>query len=186
MPPHFISEPVNPALQNTLFYTMSTIAQTLSGAMGLLGAIVLFALQGTTRGIERAAKRLLDVPHLGSAGLAMRHLYARRNFHELARQFGELLERETSLETNLHALEHHTTLSWELRHDLMLRTSFMRALTLSGVVIGLSLIACGLAEPLSAHQALGRAVLATAIIGALMCLVLYGVLLRVMLRTRDA
>ena len=37
---------------------MSTIAQTLSGAMGLLGAIVLFALQATSRSIERAAKRL--------------------------------------------------------------------------------------------------------------------------------
>ena len=35
---------MNVDLESTLFYTMSTIAQTLSGSMGLLGAIVLFAL----------------------------------------------------------------------------------------------------------------------------------------------
>ena len=35
---------MNVDLESTLFYTMSTIAQTLSGSMGLLGAIVLFVL----------------------------------------------------------------------------------------------------------------------------------------------
>ena len=35
---------MNVDLESTLFYTMSTIAQTLSGSMGLLGAIVLIYL----------------------------------------------------------------------------------------------------------------------------------------------
>ena len=35
---------MNVDLESTLFYTMSTIAQTLSGSMGLLGAIVLAAI----------------------------------------------------------------------------------------------------------------------------------------------
>ena len=51
---------------------MSTIAQTLSGAMGLLGAIVLFALQETSRSVERAAHALADVPHEGESALYLR------------------------------------------------------------------------------------------------------------------
>ena len=66
---------------------------------------------------------------------------------------------------------------------MMLRDSFRRALFTSGVVIAVSLIACGLAPQLAESATLGRLVLATAIAGALGCLVLYGVLLRVMLGT---
>ena len=174
---------MNIALQTTLFYTMSTIAQTLSGAMGLLGAIVLFALQGTARSIERAAKRMLEIPHRSTSTVYLRHLVARRHYHELARRYGELLEPGASSEMSLDLLEHHSTLTWELEHDSMLRTSFRRALFASGAVISASLVACALAPALSARLALGQAVLGAATLGALGCLMLYGVLLRVMLST---
>ena len=54
---------VDSHLESTLYYTMSTVAQTLAGAIGLLGAIVLFTLlttagtldaQTTTKDIGRA------------------------------------------------------------------------------------------------------------------------------------
>lgn len=162
---------------------MSTIAQTLSGAMGLLGAIVLFALQATTRSIERAAKRMLEVPHESTSKMYLRHLFTRRSFRELARRYGEHLEPNRNTETNLYLLEHHSTLTWLLDHDTLLRTSFSRALVASGAVISVSLIACALAPQLAARAALGHAVLVVVTLGALGCLVLYGMLLRLMLST---
>lgn len=172
---------VNTTLQNTLFYTMSTIAQTLSGAMGLLGAIVLFALQGTARSIERAAKRILQVPHESSSKIYLRHLFARKSFHELARRYAEHLESPKSTETNLYLLEHYSTLTWLLDHDTMLRNSFSRALLASGVVISVSLVATALAPQLAERAAIGHAVLIVVTLGAVGCLFLYGMLLRLML-----
>jgi hypothetical protein len=170
-------------LQTTIFYTMSTIAQTLSGAMGLLGAIVLFALQATERSIERAAKRMLEVPHESSSEIYLRHLFTRRSFHELARRYSEHLESKTDPETNLYLLEHYTTLTWLLDHDKLLRDSFSRALIASGVVIAVALIGCAVTPQLSANRNVGHLVLGAIVAGALGCLLLYGILLRLMLST---
>ena len=65
----------------------------------------------------------------------------------------------------------------------MLRTSFWRALVASGIVISISLVACGLAPQLASRAMLGQTVLAAITVGALGCLLLYGILLRVMLST---
>jgi hypothetical protein len=43
-------------VNNTLYYTLSTIAQTLSGAFALMAAFVVFKLQFTTRQIADAAR----------------------------------------------------------------------------------------------------------------------------------
>ena len=173
---------MNPSLQSALFYSMSTIAQTLSGAMGLLGAIVLFALQATARSIERAATKLMEVPHQSMSPLYLSHLLNRRSFHELARHYSESLSGASS-ETSSEALVHFSTLSWELDHDSALRRSFWTALRASGVVITYSLI-CGALGPQLAENALyGKVALAVGVAGAVGCLGLYGVLLRVMLRS---
>jgi hypothetical protein len=172
---------VDSTLRDTLYYTTSTIAQTLSGAMGLLGAIVLFALQGNARSIERAAKRLIQVPHESSSKVYLRHLFTRRSFHEIARRYSEHLEVTRHTETNLYLLEHYTTLSWMLEHDSMLRRSFSRALIASGAVISISLVTCALAPQMAARPPVGRALLVAVTVGAVGCLALYGLLLRVML-----
>lgn len=174
---------MNPNLQSALFYSMSTIAQTLSGAMGLLGAIVLFALQESSRSIEKAARNLTAVPHASMSSLYLRHLLTRRSFHELARHYGETLAPGASMQTSSEALVHFSTLTWELDHDHALRRSFWRALVASGVVIAYALITCGLAPELSANARVGQVVLGLGTVGAVGCLVLYGFLLRVMLRS---
>ena len=161
---------------------MSTIAQTLSAAMGLLGAIVLFALQESTRSIERAATRLTEVPHPGVSSLYLRHLLTRRSFHDIARRYGELLQPGGSSETSTEGLVHYATLTWELDHDNKLRRAFWLALVLSGIVVGFSLICCALTPALAARVRLGRTVLVADEAGAVICLLMYGVLLRVMLR----
>jgi hypothetical protein len=173
---------MNPNLQIALFTTLSTIAQTLSAAMGLLGAIVLFALQETARSTERAARELTQIPHESMSPLYLKHLLTRRSFHELARHYGLLLEPGGSTSTSADALVHYSTLMWELDHDHALRRSFWTALLASGGVITYTLICCGLAPELAANATVGQAVLAIGLIGAVGCLVLYGFLLRVMLR----
>ena len=100
---------------------MSAVAQTLAAAMGLIGAIALFALQGTARRIERAAKRMLDAPELGGSGhMVLRHLFARRAFRELADRGQMALEPDHGRETNVVLLEHHSALMWELEQILVL------------------------------------------------------------------
>ena len=170
-------------LESALFYSMSTIAQTLSAAMGLLGAIVLFALQESTRSIERAATRLTEVPHPGVSSLYLRHLLTRRSFHDIARRYGELLQPGGSSETSTEGLVHYATLTWELDHDNKLRRAFWLALVLSGVIVAFSLICCALAPALAAKARLGRTILVVDEVGAASCLLMYGVLLRVMLRS---
>ena len=174
---------MNANLVSALFYTMSTIAQTLSGAMGLLGAIALFALQETARSTERAARELTEVPHKTISPLYLRHLLTRRSFHESARHYGELLQVAEGSETSADALVHYSTLTWELDHDSALRRSFWTALLASGIVVVFSLICCGLSPQLSANRHIGEIALGIGISGAIGCLVLYGFLLRVMLRS---
>lgn len=173
---------LNQDLQTALFYSLSTVAQTLAGAMGLLGAIVLFALQESTRSIERAATKLAELPNEGVNPLYLRHLLTRRSFHEIARYYGTALEPGASTETSMEGLVQYSTLTWELDHDNALRRAFWAALLASGVVITLSLIGCPLAPALSKIPRLGRIILGADVLGAVGCLVMYGFLLRVMLR----
>lgn len=174
---------LNPHLESTLFYTMSTISQTLSGAMGLLGAIVLFALQETSRSVERAARALADIPHDSESALYLRHLLARRSFHEFAQRYSRLLAERGSTDIASDLLVHHSTLTWELEHDTALRRSFWSALRATGVVIAFALICCGTATQLSDRSPLGQIALAAGTLMAVACLALYGTLLRVMLRS---
>lgn len=174
---------MNANLQSALFYSLSAIAQTLAGAMGLLGAIVLFALQESTRSIERAATKLTEVPNEAVSPLYLRHLLTRRSFPEIARHYGELLRPGGSSETSTEGLVQYATLTWELDHDNALRRAFGIALVASGIVIALSLIGCALAPQLSANARVGQAVLGVVVAGAVSCLVMYGFLLRVMLRS---
>lgn len=171
------------SLQSALFYTMSTVAQTLAGAMGLLGAIVLFALQETARSTERAARKLSEVPLDSVSPLYLHHLLTRRSFHELARHYEASLRPGGSSATSSDALVHFSTLMWELDHERALRKAFWTALRASGVVIAAALICCALAPTLSVRSIVGHGVLGLVTAGAVSCLVLYGFLLRVMLRS---
>lgn len=79
-------------LEGSLWYTGSTIAQTLSGSMGLLGAIMLFALQEASRSIARAAAQLAEHAHPTINPAYIHHVLTRRGFHELAKLYGDQLE----------------------------------------------------------------------------------------------
>lgn len=173
--------PIYQDLESTLFYAMSTIAQTLAGAIGLLGAIVLFALQATARSIERAARRLSEIPHASLSALYIRHLYTRRSYQEIADRYGDMLASSNELSTEI--LVYHSTLTWELQHEHSIRSYFWRALVASGGMIVVAFVGVTLAPELAEYPSIGRAVLIFAIVGSTMCLVLYGVLFRIVLNS---
>jgi hypothetical protein len=102
---------------------------------------------------------------------------------EIAQHYGELLQPGASGETSTEGLVQYATLTWELDHDNALRRAFGIALVASGIVIAFSLIGCALAPQLSANARVGQAVLGVGVAGAVSCLVMYGFLLRVMLRS---
>ena len=144
---------MNVALETALFNSMSTVAETLAGAMGLLGAIVLFALQATARSIERAAASLTEIPQSTLSPLYLSHLLTRRSYHELARVYGELLSSGIS-ETHAEALLHYSALAWELDHDHALRRAFWTALRATGAVVAFAFI-CGAIAPQLAESVSG-------------------------------
>jgi hypothetical protein len=157
------------------------VAQTLAGAMGLLGAIVLFSLQSSARSIERAAQQLTQIPHADLNALLIHHLFTRRSYHEIARRYGDLLE--GSIETSRDLLVYHSTLVWELQQEEAIRRSFWTSLLGSGLVIGWSIIGLGLVPELTKSAVMAEFFLGSAVLGALGCLLLFGVLLRVMVRS---
>ena len=149
--------------------------------MGLLGAIVLFSLQTTARSIERAAKQLSAIPHPDLNALYIRHLFTRRSYHEIAKRYGDLLE--GSIETSQDLLVHHSTLVWELQQEEAIRRSFWRSLLGSGIVIAWSILGLALVPELTVNVVLADVFLSSAVAGALGCLLLFGILLRVMVRS---
>lgn len=171
-------------LEGSLWYTGSTIAQTLSGSAGLLGAIMLFALQETSRSIARAAAQLAEHAHPTINQAYIRHVVTRRGFHELARLYGDQLTSAPQGETSVDMLAHHATLTWELEHDERVRRAFWTALQASGVVIIFSIFVCGLSPQLAARGRLGEGMLLLDVAGAIGCLILYGILLRVLFRSQ--
>ena len=170
---------MNTHLESTLYYTLSTVAQTLAGAIGLLGAIVLFSLQATAKSIERAARDLAQIPHETLSALYIRHLFSRRSYTELAQRYAELLTPRFEVSTDV--LVSHSTLTWELQHEQAIRRSFWRALVASGLVIALSISLIALAPQLAEREILGKIALAAVVGGAMVCLVLYALLLRIVL-----
>lgn len=72
------------ATANTLYYTLSTVAQTLSGAFALMAAFVVFKLQFTTTQIAEAARPVARAARLvklaGKASSKMCTIAASRRF----------------------------------------------------------------------------------------------------------
>ena len=80
-------------------------------------------------------------------------------------------------------LVHHSTLVWELQQEEAIRRSFWTSLLGSGVVIGWSIVGLALVPELTQNVVTAEVFLGSAVLGALGCLALFGVLLRVMVRS---
>jgi len=68
---------------NSLYYTFSTVAQSLAGAIGLLGAFVLFRLQSLRGEIERLAHQVMTVVGMVQGSDQAQELFRRGRYSEL-------------------------------------------------------------------------------------------------------
>lgn len=171
---------MNPHVESALFYTLGAVAQTLAGAIGLLGAIALFALQAATNSIERAAERLSQIPHDSLSPLYIRHLFSRRAYAELARRYDEMVKPSSEISSDV--LVYHSALRWELHHEQLIRRYFWKSLLASGLVIVFSTTSSALVPEIAFHPAIGQLILGLAAAGVAGCLLLYGFLLRAVIR----
>ena len=143
---------------------------------------MLFALSETSKSIARAAVQLATQPHPTMNPAFIQHLLSRRGFHELAKLYGAAFNGATERGTSLEMLAQHSTLEWELDHDAKIRGAFWTALKASGVMIAYSIAMCGLGPQLAAQERVGQAALLISVLGAIGCLVLYGILLGALFR----
>jgi len=74
---------------NSIYYTFSTIAQTLAGAIGLLGAFVLFRLQALNNDIDERGGQIASVLRSVTDPTKVRQLLHQRDFRQLLQILGD-------------------------------------------------------------------------------------------------
>lgn len=168
-------------VESSLFYSLfGTVAATLFNAMGLLAAIVLFYLQNSSHSIENAAEKLSNIPHPDVSALYIQHLFTSRNYQEIARHYGALLEGHH--ETSRDLLVYHSTLAWELQQEEEIRRSFWRLMVGMGLVTSWSILGLALVPLLMMNLVVAILFLISSVIGAFSSFFLFAVMLRVMVR----
>lgn len=168
-------------IESSLFYSLfGTVAATLFNAMGLLAAVVLFYLQNSSHSIEVAAEKLTELDHPDVSPLYLRHLFMSRNYHEIARHYGSLLEGQH--ETSRDLLVYHSTLAWELQQEEEIRRSFWRLMVGMGLVTSWSILSLAMVPLLMKNNVVAVLTLASSVIGAFVSFFLFAVMLRVMVR----
>jgi hypothetical protein len=159
-------------VENALFYTFSTISQTLAGAIALLGAFVLYRLQTLNAGLQQ------------NAAIARTHIRGNSNQHslmmdyELQGRYDEVLQ--VCLQANQETPVEFTAARSQLAELLARRTSLYRSfrwsllLTVSLVGVSVALLAF---TPRIASTGYAEVVLALGTIWFLSCLWAYSALL---------
>ena len=158
-------------MSNALYYTFSTIAQTLAGAMALLAAFLLYRLQVLNRAIEEDAERISEalVPYHGRA-------------HEMFRgqEYVELLRAAESgyfPQGNPPVQAERARLTMFLRTKKTVLKHFKVALYLTAGLITFSIVAL-VATPQISSVAVSYAILAFGVLGFVACMLSYITVLR--------
>ena len=167
-------------MESTLYYTFSTIAQTLAGAIALLGAFILYRLQKLNNGLDDHAKFIRkqyseeeDLVFLNS--FIVKGEYKKFLKYTRAKPIaaGAEQDEEQSYLIDVQA---------KMQELLVLRKSLIRSFTISLLLtvtlIGASVIALAVTPDLNARSDLRSASLVLAIVWFLACLVSYVSLLR--------
>jgi hypothetical protein len=167
-------------MENTLYYTFSTIAQVLAGAIALLGAFILYRLQKLNNGLDDHAKFIRkqyseedDLVFLNS--FIVKGEYKKFLKYSAAKPIaaGSDQDEEQSYLTDVQA---------KMRELLVLRKSLIRRFTVSLLLtvtlIGSSVIALAVTPSLNARSDVRSASLGVAIVWFLACLISYVSLLR--------
>lgn len=152
---------------NTLYYTLSTIAQTLSGAFALMAAFVVFKLQSTTTQIADAAR-----PVARAAGLVRQRREGK--FQEVYDGSESAILQVSNRKPYLATLRRELGRSLTRNRTLLRRFWFSTALT--GVTLLYSVSLLSLTDSLVPSGCAG-AVLAVAVALFTICTVSYALVL---------
>ena len=164
-------------IANALFYTFSTISQTLAGAIALLGAFVLYRLQSLTQKIDEESDNIASRYTVTAAGQNVSHRQAIRGLHDEQR-YREVLAFVTSTPPPPdidQATRERTNLLRHLNHKDALLKVFRISLYLTVGLIVVSVGALALAPALM-DSSCAIASLVVAVAWFTVCMVSYGVL----------
>ncbi len=160
---------------NTLYYTYSTIAQTLAGAFGILGAFVLFRLQG----INQKLKTICSFIYNGASDQhpCIRIPFAQENWDD----FYKVIENRvlTDIVYNRFNIDQSDFDNYKeaLKKKLELKEKITKkahkTLRLTLFPIALSLLCLPISPLLSQYSIVSLVVLAIAIAASIKCLFLY-------------
>jgi hypothetical protein len=177
------------SLEATLYYTLSTVSQTLAGALGLLAAVVLFALDRAERQLDAAANEV--VIHTDGETLPISNDAKRRRTLRLKGDWAALRadwEKWSAASPTGFSAAQPAFLVFvaHLEHEVGLRIAFRRAAIATAIVI-LGAIAGLVVTPLIASTAaIAWSVLVGAFAGVVVCTELYRRLLLAIVLSRRA
>lgn len=169
-------------MENTLYYTFSTIAQTLAGAIALLGAFILYRLQKLNNGLDDHAKFIRkqyseeeDLISLNS--FIVKGEYKKFLKYIRAKPIGVASDAATD-----ESQSYLTDVQLKMQELLVLRKSLIRSFTVSLLLtvslIAVSVILLAVTPSLNARSDLRSGSLVVAIVWFLACLISYVSLLR--------
>ena len=153
-------------METALYYTLSTVSQTLAGALGMLAAFLVLRVSTLDMSIREAIGRLQDTTHIHPHG----------GNQEILRVFQEEVKRQPQGRGAAVLALAHADRALQTRAGLL--GAARAAFTLSACMMGICFI--GLASSPWLALAAWRAipVVAFVILGGVGCLVWYGLIVR--------
>jgi len=165
-------------MENTLYYTFSTIAQTLAGAIALLGAFILYRLQSLNNGLDDHAKFIRKL-YLEDVDLIFLNSFIVKG------EYNKFLEYTRGKPADAGTLEEHsyiTEVQAKIEELLVFKRSLIRSFTVSLVLtvslIAVSVMLLSVTPSISSRAELRSSCLALATVWFVACLISYVALLR--------
>lgn len=166
-------------MENTLYYTFSTIAQTLAGAIALLGAFILYRLQKVNSGLDDHAK-FIRKQYSEEEDLVFLNSFIVKGEYKKFLKY--IRAKAANVSTDQEEQSYLTDVQAKMQELLAFRKSLIRRFTVSLFLtvslIGASVIALAATPSINARSDLRSASLGLAIVWFLACLVSYVSLLR--------
>jgi hypothetical protein len=172
-------------METTLYYTFSTIAQTLAGAIALLGAFILYRLQKLNNGLDDHAK-FIRKQYSEEEDLVFLNSFIVKGEYKKFLKYTKVKPVSAFTDPAPYSTEdgqsYLTDVQAKMRELLALRKSFIRSFTVSLFLtvslIASSVVALAITPSLNSRNNLRTGSLSLAIVWFLACLISYVSLLR--------
>jgi hypothetical protein len=169
-------------MENTLYYTFSTIAQTLAGAIALLGAFILYRLQKLNNGLDDHAKFIRKQYSEEEDLIFLNSFIVKGEYKKFLKYSRAKPIAAASNPGNDAGQSYLIDVQAKMQELLVLRKSLIRSFTLSLLLtvslIATSVVALAVTPSLNARSNLRSGSLVLGIVWFLACLISYVSLLR--------